>query len=170
MKTLLPRDLRELPVDFATLCVADVMQRDLITVYASDPLTEVERVLAEARISGVPVLDDNDEIVGVLSMADLVNRYAEDGDLGETANERDRDEDDLGDDDTEVVAFHRASGDQVCAGDVMTPELTYVAPTVGLREASRLMVQKQIHRLLVVENNRVVGLLTTLDILRAIAS
>lgn len=169
MKTLLPRDLRELPVDFATLCVADVMQRDLITVYASDPLTEVERVLAEAQISGVPVLDDHDEIVGVLSMADLVNRYAEDGDLQESSADRDPD-DDLDEDDTEIVAFHRASGDQVCAGDVMTPELTHVAPTVGLREASRLMVQKQIHRLLVVEHSRVVGLLTTLDILRAIAS
>ena len=169
MKTLLPRDLRELPVDFATLCVADVMQRDLITVYASDPLTEVERVLAEARISGVPVLDDNDEIVGVLSMADLVNRYAEDGDLQDSSADRDPDDDDL-DEDTEIVAFHRANGEQVCAGEQAPPEITYVAPTVGLREASRLMVQKQIHRLLVVEHSRVVGLLTTLDILRAIAS
>lgn len=169
MKMLPKQDSRELPADFATLCAADVMQRDLITVHASDPVGDVARVLADARISGVPVLDDNEEVIGILSMADLVNRYAEDDDVPGEADYRDVDEDVVDDEATEVVAFHRASEDEICAGDLMTTEITFIPPTTSLREAARLMVQKHIHRLLVVDRGRAVGIVTTLDILRAVA-
>jgi len=166
MKTTPQHDSRELPDDFASLCAGDFMQRNLITVHACDPIREVERVLADAKISGVPVLDDNDEIVGVLSMADLVNRYAEAPEIEDEGNRRELDDDE---DDTEITAFQRFEPDELCAGDLMTPEITAVTPTASLREASRIMVQKQIHRLLVVDRGRVVGLLSTLDVLRAIA-
>ena len=169
MKTLPKHDSKELPAEFATLCAADVMQRDLITVHASDPVSEVARVLADARISGVPVLDDHEEVIGILSMADLVDRYAEeDDDVPEDVDYRE-DDTEVDDDETEVVAFHRASEDEVCAGDLMTTEITFIAPTASLREASRIMVQKHIHRLLVVDRGRAVGIVTTLDILRAVA-
>lgn len=168
MKTLPARDLRELPKDFATLCAADVMQRDLVTVYASDPIDEVERILADAKVSGVPVLDDNEEVIGILSMADLVNRYAEDQDLPNDEDFPD-DADDDADESTEVMAFTRADADEVCAGDLMTADIAHVPPTASLREASRLMVQRGIHRLLVVESGRAIGILSTLDILRALA-
>lgn len=170
MKTLPKHDSKELPADFATLCAADVMQRDLITVHASDPVGEVARVLADARISGVPVLDDNEEVIGILSMADLVDRYAEDDDaLPEEVDYRDEEVDEGDEEETEVVAFHRSSEDEVCAGDLMTTEITFIAPTASLREASRIMVKKHIHRLLVVDRGRAVGIVTTLDILRAVA-
>ncbi len=167
MKTTAQRDSHDLPADFPNLCAGDFMQRNLITVHACDPIREVERILADAKISGVPVLDDNDEIVGVLSMADLVNRYAEAPDIETEGNRRDLDDD--AEDSTEITAFRRFEPDELCAGDLMTPGITAVAPTASLREASRIMVEKQIHRLLVVDRGRVVGLLSTLDILRAIA-
>lgn len=169
MKALSKSEARELPADFATLCVADVMQCNLVTVHASDSIAEVERVLADARVGGVPVLDDNDEVIGILSMSDLVSRYAEDDGLPEEADYRDLD-DDADDDSTEVVAFQRPSADELCAGDVMTADVSFVSPTVSLREAAGIMVQRHIHRLLVVDRGRAIGILSTLDILRAIAT
>jgi CBS domain-containing protein len=174
MKALGKTSARELPRDFATLCVADVMQRNLVTVHASDPIEEVERVLAEAKIGGVPVLDDNEEVIGILSMSDLVNRYAEDDGLPEEADYRDLDPDDDEDEDpdeesTEILAFRRPDNASVCAGDVMTADISFVSPSASLREAAGVMVRQHIHRLLVVERGRAIGILSTLDILRAIA-
>jgi CBS domain-containing protein len=166
MNTLPKQVNREFPSDFATLCASDVMQTSLITVRASDPLSEVERVLADAHISGVPVLDDNDSIIGVLSMSDLVNSYAEDDDLPVGADYRDLEEDA---DPTEVVAYRRTAGPDLCAGDLMTTEISCVAPSASLREVARTMVGQQVHRVLVVERSRVMGLVTTLDVLRALA-
>ncbi len=158
---------RALPADFATLTAADVMQRDLITVLISDPADAIERVLADAKISGVPVLDHDDRLVGVVSMADLVRRYAEEQDLP-----TDTDYPAFGDDvdETEIVAFDRPTRLQACAGDLMTSEVTTVGPQIGLRELAKIMVTQRIHRVLVTERLRVLGLVSTLDVLRAVAS
>jgi len=167
------RDPRQLPAEFESLCVADVMQRDLITVHASDPIDVVERVLADARISGVPVLDDNEKVIGILSMADLVDRYAELDERSEAPEPEQREraggEQDEDEESTEVVAFRHDEREELCAGDLMTTKVTFVKPATGLREAARIMVQDRIHRLLVVDKGRAVGILTTLDVLRAIA-
>lgn len=153
------------PPDLAALCAIDVMQRDLVTVHAGDPLREVERVLAEAQVSGVPVLDDNDHVIGVVSTTDLVSRRADD-EGPERTDYRDVDEDD---DETEVVAYRRAVVHEPCAGDLMTPDVASVAPLASLREVAHQMVDRQVHRLLVVDQGRLVGLVSTMDVLRAIA-
>jgi CBS domain-containing protein len=172
MKTQSPFDRRELPLEFASLCVADVMQRELVTVRAGDSLHEVERVLADAGISGAPVLDDNEQIVGVVSMSDLVARRADAAEVDEARDldddGRDLDDYELEAEATEVMAFRRA-GVGPCAGDVMTAELAHVPPTACLRDAARTMVERRIHRLLVVERGRVIGLVSTLDLLAALA-
>ena len=158
---------RALPADFAALTAADVMQRDLITVLISDPADVIERVLADAKISGVPVLDHDDRLVGVVSMADLVRRYAEEQDLP-----TDTDYPAFGDDvdETEIVAFDRPTRLHACAGDLMTSEVTTVGPQIGLCELAKSMVTQRIHRVLVTERSRVLGLVSTLDVLRAVAS
>lgn len=172
MKTLPPPVRRELPTEFASLCVADVMQRDLVTVHAGDSLNEVERVLTDAGISGAPVLDDNEQIVGVVSMSDLVARRAEGGEFAEELDQdvavRDLDDYELEAEATEVMVFRRP-GAGPCAGDVMTAELAHVPPTACLRDAAQTMVERRIHRLLVVERGRVIGLVSTLDLLAALA-
>ena len=69
---------RDLPASFSRLRAADIMQRDLVTAQIDDPLSTLERIFADERVSGVPVLDGDERLVGILSMADLVRRYAED--------------------------------------------------------------------------------------------
>ncbi len=151
------------PLDFETLRAADVMQRDVVTVRVSDSLEEVERVLADAKVGGVPVLDENERILGVLSTTDLVDRYA--GDEDDQDARTYVGEDDEGED--EYVEGGEANG--LCAGDVMTPEIESVSPEASLREVATVMATRRIHRVLVVQRERLVGIVTTLDVMRAIA-
>lgn len=138
------------------LCAVDIMQRDLITVNAEDPMREVERVLVDAQVSAVPVLDESGVVLGVVSMRDVVSRYA------------DRDDTPDVDDEIESVDWGR-SGDSPCAGDLMTTEIVRVTPCTSLAAMARAMVENVTHRVLVVENERLLGLVSTMDILRAIA-
>ncbi|MBL9076404.1 MAG: CBS domain-containing protein [Planctomycetes bacterium] len=166
MKTRKPDTGTVVPVAFAEIRVADVMQRELVHVRATDALEEVERVLADARISGVPVLDDDDQMLGVLSNKDLVRRRAEDSEAPEELGFEDTV---LDAEETEPVAYRRPRGSGLCAGDVMTTDVASVAPDTGLAEAARLMVQREVHRLMVVQRGRLVGIVTTLDLLRPLA-
>lgn len=152
--------------NLAELRVRDLMQRHLISVQASDPLEEVERVLADARISGVPVLDEDGQMLGVLSAKDLVRRHAEDSELPEDLGFQDTV---LDADDTEPVAYRRSQAGQLCAGDVMTTDVKTIHPDASVAETARAMVDNEVHRLLVVDRGRLVGIVSTMDLLRPIA-
>jgi CBS domain-containing protein len=156
----------EAPEPLADVLAADVMQRHLVTVQADDSLHEVERVLDDAGVTGVPVLDDDGHMLGVLSVRDLVRRYAEDRDLPEAADYRDFDETS---DETGPAAFHPAAPAEPCAADIMTTEITSVGPTAGLREVAAKMIAAEVHRLFVVDHGRVLGIISSTDILRALA-
>lgn len=161
MKTKAARSQK--PIDFDAVRAGDIMQRELITVRVSDTLDEVERVLADAKVSGVPVLDENDRIVGVLSTSDLVDRYADAED--ETDSRTYVGEDEEGEDEY----IEGGDDEGLCAGDVMTPEIESIDPDASLREVAKLMVKGRIHRLLVTQRDRLLGIVTTLDVMRAIA-
>ncbi|MFO1076390.1 MAG: CBS domain-containing protein [Planctomycetota bacterium] len=150
-------------LDFDAMCAKDVMQRELVTVRVSDTLEEVERILADSKISGVPVVDENDRVLGVLSASDLVDRYA-DGE--ETKEERGYAAED---DDGDEEYLEREDDDGLCAGDVMTPEIESIDPDTSLRQVAKLMVSRRIHRLLVVQKGKLVGIVSTLDVMRAVA-
>jgi CBS domain-containing protein len=146
--------------------VGDVMSRDPITASPDTPLTDVIRILAEQRISGLPVVE-NGKLVGVVSETDLMWResgvtppayimlldsviYLE----NPARYERD---------------LHKALGQTV--GEVMTRNPTTITPDKTLQEAARLMHERSIHRLPVLDTaEQVVGILTRGDIVRAMAS
>lgn len=150
--------------DIGWLCAADIMQREVVSVRASDTVEEVERILADAGVSGVPVLAADGKVLGVLSTSDLVERYA-------------NREDPAGmpltsvDDDGNDITLEPGTRDalRLTAADMMTPEAETIAPDTNLREVARRMVDGGIHRLLVVEDGRLAGILSTIDILRALA-
>jgi CBS domain-containing protein len=56
----------------AMMTVGDVMTRSVVSVRAWTPLKEVARLLIERRISGVPVVDDDGALLGVVSEGDFL--------------------------------------------------------------------------------------------------
>ncbi|MBD2652665.1 MULTISPECIES: CBS domain-containing protein [Synechocystis] len=147
--------------------VGEVMTPNPITVRPDTPLQDAIRLLAENRISGMPVLDDQEKLVGVISDTDLM--WQESGvdtppyvmllDSIIYLQNPARHEREL----------HKALGQTV--GEVMNDVPISILPTQTLREAAHLMNEKKIRRLPVlnVESRQLIGILTQGDIIRAMA-
>jgi len=123
------------------LRVADLMTLDPVTVARDATIEEAEALLREFRISGLPVVDDDERLVGVISQTDLLY---------------------LAMPTVRALIRHRDSGIRV--GEVMsTPPITIDA-TSTLAEAARIMSREHLHRLVVVDiDGRPVGVLSSMD-------
>jgi len=147
--------------------VADVMSRDPITVSPESPLKDAIKILAERQISGLPVVDDQSKLIGVISESDLM--WQETGVTPpafimlldsviylENPARYDRE-------------LHKALGQTV--GEVMTKEAITVPPDKSLKDAAQLMHDRHIRRLPVVDSaKKLIGILTRGDIIRYMAS
>ena len=138
-----------------------------ITVTPETPLQDAICLLAEHRISGLPVVDDQKNLVGVISDTDLM--WQESGvdtppylmllDSIIYLQNPARHEKEL----------HKALGQTV--GEVMNDAPISILPSQTLREAAHLMNEKKIRRLPVlnVESRQIIGILTQGDIIRVMA-
>lgn len=159
----------EVATRWATVTARAIMRSEVITIPYATPLSEVERILSDNRISGAPVTDESGHIVGIISVRDLVERYAEDPDA---RPRRDHgfyhlsSEEMLEDD---FDSFEVPDESEETAEDVMSAEIYSVPAEAGLMEIARIMAKHKIHRVLVAENGRHVGLITTLEVLQALA-
>lgn len=146
--------------------IAEVMTREPITVKAETPLREAIKILAEKRISGLPVVDDAGNLIGIISETDLMWQQA-----GVTPPayfmifdsviylknpvEYERE-------------LHKALGQTV--GEVMSEKPVTISPDKPLREAAKIMRDRKIHRLPVVDDSeKVIGMLSLSDIIRDMA-
>jgi CBS-domain-containing membrane protein len=135
--------------------VHEVMTRTVTCVNTGTPFKEVARVLAERRISAVPVLDEQDRLIGVVSEADLMAKiqYQDTAISGPRPGLRER------------RGRAKASGET--AGELMSSPPVTVAPDTTVAEAARLMDREQVKRLPVVDaDNRVVGVFSRADVLK----
>lgn len=164
---------RKLAETWAALTARDIMRTQLITVSTTTPLADVVRLLGEYRVGGLPVTNEAGRIVGVVSMRDLIERYAQDPDQHPRRRESfygapDASLDTLDDDEAIEPVEFEAEADET-AGDLMNSEVWSVPASADLQQIATVMVERHIHRVLVLEKERHVGLITTLDVLRALA-
>ncbi|NEP77538.1 MAG: CBS domain-containing protein [Okeania sp. SIO3B3] len=150
-----------------TKTVADVMSNNPISVKPEMPLKEAIKILAEQRISGLPVVNEQEKLVGIVSETDLM--WQESGvtpppyimllDSVIFLDNPARYE----------KQIHKALGETV--GEVMTKDPLTTTPEKSLSAAAKLMHDRDIHRLPVLdENEKVIGIITRGDIIRAMAN
>jgi CBS domain-containing protein len=141
----------------------DVMTAPVIAVSPTTPITETAALLLEHRISAVPVVDGDGRIVGIVSEGDLLRR-------GETKTERRRPRwlELLINRDLQAAEFVKEHG--ACAMDVMTSNVVSVEPDTDLASIARLLEQRRIKRVPVVENGRPVGIVSRANLLRALVA
>ena len=148
--------------------VADIMDDDPVTVEEDTDVESVIRLLRENELPGVPVVNAGGRCVGIVTESDLVIRD-EDADLhlphyltlfgGVVFLEPlKRFEDRL------RKAFAGS------AKDMMTPDPVTVAPDATIQEAARTIAESGHNRLPVVEHGRLVGVVTRVDVLGALAA
>lgn len=153
----------------------DIMQDKVVTIGASTPIADAVQTLEEHRISGAPVVDETSgQVIGVLSAFDIARRDRVEGPAGrhgyynlgllhDTAGWMDEVEEPIWEDyDEEALG-------RVTAREWMNPEVIFVAPETPIPDICRLMVEERIHRVLVLDGEKLLGLLTTLDIVRLLA-
>ncbi|HVW18678.1 MAG TPA: CBS domain-containing protein [Solirubrobacteraceae bacterium] len=150
--------------------VADIMDRDPVTVTAGTSIEELVRVLKQHQVQGVPVVNEGGRCVGIVTEEDLV-LADEQGDLhlphyielfgGVVFLEPLRRFDER---------LRKALAATV--GDLMTKadDLVTVAPGASVHEAGRLIAARHHNRLPVVEHGRLVGVVTRIDVLQALTS
>jgi len=136
--------------------VSDVMTRNVITVGVDDDIQKVIRLLSEHNVSGLVVLDAEGRVAGVISEADV---------LGTVGVKREHTFKDivkrlLG----ETTPASRTA-DKV--GDAMSAPPVAVTPETDIGEAARILTEKRIKRLPVVDSERrLIGIVSRADIVR----
>ncbi len=136
--------------------VRDLMSGDVLTATAQTPLKEAAGLLAGKGISGIPVVDDDGIVVGVLSEADILVKAggeARHGGLLGWLLEPDYD-------------LH----DKIAAttvGQAMSAPAITIGPKRQVHEAAALMISESVNRLPVVDDGMLVGILTRADVVRA---
>jgi CBS domain-containing protein len=135
----------------------DIMTREPVCADQNMTIRQLARIFEENEISGCPVVDQEGRVVGVVSKTDLIRRCSEGtrdhppGYLFEVISEED----------DELIP-----DPLVCVEDFMTEEAATVRPAAPVEKVAALMVERRIHRVIVVdEENFPVGVITSLDLL-----
>lgn len=148
--------------------VHKVMTADVVTVQPDAPFREVVSTLAEHHISGVPVVDGGDHVVGIVSEADLLVREERKASQQEAhgvfATHRRHHEQDSG---ATAAAGPRTMVIGDTAGAMMSTPVVTVTPATTVVEAARLLSRHGIKRLPVVDaDERLIGIVSRADLLR----
>ena len=138
--------------------IKDVMTRDVITVRPDRPLKEAAALLGQLGISGLVVVDSDGAVVGVLSEADILvkeggERLTHTGILGW-----------LFEAGTADIA-QKLSARSV--GEAMTTPALTIGPERPVHEAAARMIEDGVNRLPVIENGKLVGIVSRADLVRA---
>ena len=139
----------------------DIMTQPVITVTPETRIAEAARLLLQHRISGLPVVDDGGRVVGIVTEGDLLRR----SELG-TERQRPRWLELL-------MGPGRLARDYVDAhgrtvGEVMSEDVASVTPQDALRDVVRLMEKRDIKRLPVIEDGRLVGIVSRANLVRVL--
>lgn len=132
--------------------VTEIMSRDIKTVKINEKVSHARNLLRKLDVKAIPVVDKNDELAGIIGISDIISylrpkRRAKSGAyIGEKTNF-----------DPEVR-------------DVMVPEPIHVSSEASVSKVIKLMLDKDISTIVVVEDKKVVGIVTGFDILEYIVS
>lgn len=135
----------------------DLMSTEVITISPKATVIEAAKKMLDHRVSGLPVVDDRDRLIGVISEGDLLRRIEIGTDPGmsgspfslELARE-----------------FLKAHSQDV--EDVMTAKVASVLENTGLQEIANLMQLMRLKRLPVTNHGKVVGVVSRADVIRVL--
>jgi len=135
------------------------LSTDIITINSNAKIRELVKLFADNSILGVPVVDDEGFIEGVVSSTDILkNESSHAFYQAPTMNHL---EPELYD---ETKFFDRN------VSSIMTKDLYFIGPDDTIAKMAKSMYDKKIHRLLVVEYDKLVGMVSTYDLLKLLAT
>ncbi len=116
--------------------VKDLMSTSIISARPEMSITEVARRMRQADVGAIPVCDDKGRVLGIITDRDIVVRMVTGDENPKTATE------------------------------IMTMDPVFATPNMNTHQAAILMAKHQVRRLPVIDNDRLIGLLSMADIAR----
>ena len=135
-------------IAFDKITVNEVMSKDLISVSPTERLIHARRVMLEAHVGRLPVLDEGN-LVGMITSKDLMRAFI---DFRKKVPEK----------------YQKSQIKEVLVEDIMSANPTYVSKDMSISEVSEIIMETGYNGLPVVEGGEVIGIITQTDILRLI--
>ena len=154
------------------LTAADVMCGGIRTVSPQTTLPELEEAFDRDQVTGFPVVDDG-KLVGVVSHSDIVRQICTERRVAETVSDFHFDE--KGFYEVRMESFDQIADrigqriESLSVADVMNRRPITVPLDMPINEVAHQFVSHQVHRLPVVDQGVLVGIITTIDLVRLIA-
>lgn len=142
------------------MTIEDVMTRRVITVGPRAPVQEAARLMVANRVSGLPVVDENRHVLGVISDGDLILRQR---------RPKLRPWWRLFFENADRLAREYKKTVGLTVGEVMTRPAIVISPVFGVETAAAILDNRQIRRLPVVQDGQLVGIVSRGDLIRALA-
>ena len=136
-------------VELLNIKVKDIMATDVISVQENDSMQTVSDIIKTSNVNHVPVVDDDNRLKGIISKLDVVLLQ----DWASNVNLR------------SSLRNKQVFGSQT-AGDRMTTQIAKVSPDDTLETCSDIFKENLFHCLPVLEDGKLVGIVTTFDLLR----
>lgn len=141
----------------------DVMVRDVVTVKPNDQVSDAIRLLAERDVSALPVVDDNQTVVGIISEADLLHRE----EIG-TEKQRPWWLEAVTPATKLAAEFAKSHGRRV--EEVMSTDIVSASEDTPLAEIATLLERHRIKRLPILRDGKLVGIVSRSNLVQALAS
>ena len=127
--------------------ISKIMSQDVITLNTQQGLADAERLFKKHKIRHIPVIS-GDKIKGMLSYTDLLRSS-----FADAVDDEDKSVD--------TVVYEMFTIEQV-----MAKALTSVTPNHSIKEVAEILAKKEFHALPVIENEKLVGIVTTTDLIK----
>ena len=153
-----------------SLMAKDIMNRDVLSVGPDWSVSQLADFLLTNSISGVPVISEDNKLMGVVSMTDLV-RHTSLPAVDTCTDFKDEcyihpHEKQISPD--EIESSHIDAQSLVSVRDIMTPVTFNVNEYTRIQDVADAMLRGQIHRVFVTRDETLVGIITTMDLLSAV--
>jgi CBS domain-containing protein len=149
----------------------DVMTKNVLTVGEDWLIDQLAEFLIEHGISGAPVLSVEGKLIGVVSVTDIARFTSHPVRERQTEDPHDYYlEADLALAREELSSFNFTMGDLVSVRDIMTPAIFSVGVDESVARVADTMVRGRVHRVFVTNEKQIVGIISTLDLLKLVAA
>ena len=149
----------------------DLMTEKVVCVHPDTPIHTLIKILIKNRINGAPVVDKEGKLVGVVSKTDIVEYEEKTGKKRPTVGKKSFYSDTNG---KLKKAFDKVSKSKVFGNasvkDIMTSHVITAQADDTIDRLAKIMHDKKIHRIIIQDKGRVVGVVSTLDILNAVST
>ncbi|MCB4769612.1 CBS domain-containing protein [Ancylobacter sp. Lp-2] len=140
--------------------VKDVMTTTIISVSPEHGVKKATKLMLDHSVSGLPVVDDDGRIVGIITEGDLIRRTELVSNSLAVSEETENSADEI------AGAYLKRTSWRV--GDVMTGDVITVSEDTSLMDVARLMHERSIKRIPVTREDKVIGIVSRIDLLHVI--